>query len=91
MPIASEHFRAGVWTKELFERSVKYAMDLDKQNKPLKEMRMATIILEGDLRVRIRAWDKDVCVVRYGKRGSTATLPRRFMNFRYLKEKARVI
>lgn len=85
--------RAPVWTKDYFERSVKHAMELDEAGKPLKEMKHATIFLEGDVRVKIVNWDRRYCVVRYGKEGyrRDTTLERRFMNFRYLKEKAHAV
>lgn len=91
MPTGTAHFTAGVWTRDLFERSVKYTMELDQQGQP-QEMRMATIILEGDVRVKIKAWNQNFCVVRYGKKHrKEMTLPRRFMNFRYAKEKVRAV
>lgn len=74
------------------QRSVKRAMDLEKEIKTPKEMRAGTIILEGDLKVKIRAFDSQYCVIRFGKKyNREATLPRRFMNFRYAKEKVRAI
>lgn len=85
-------FHAPVWTTEYFERSVKHFMDLDSVAKPPQEMREGVIILEGDIRCKIKAWDRNWCVVRYGKnRAQEVTLERRFMNFKYAKEKSRVV
>lgn len=90
MPIV--RFNAPEWTAEYFERSVKYAMELENADKPLKIMRSGTIILEGDIRCKIRAWDDKYCIVRYGKsRINEMTLERRFMNFKYAKEKSSAV
>lgn len=89
MPTIRNH--AALWTREDFERSVKYAMELDRNQTP-KELKVGTIILEGDLKVKIKAWDQAFCVVRYGKKyRKEVTLRREFMKFRYAKEKARAV
>lgn len=92
MPITTTRFMPGVWDKEMFERSVKYTMELDQQSEPLKELRAGTIILEGDLKVKVVGWDRNLCVVRFGKkRTQEVTLQRRFMKFRFAREKSHAL
>lgn len=78
-----------IWTDETLSTATKEVHEMEKS---LKEMRNATIVLEGDLRVKIIGWDSRNCVIRYGKYSKhDVSLPRRFMTFRYLKEKTSAV
>lgn len=79
-------------TIDELNQAVASAMQIDQREAPLKELRKATIMLEGDLKVRVIAFNDDHCIVRFGDKDKREeALKRKFMNFRYLKEKAHVV
>ena len=77
------------FSRAFFDEAITVAAKLDEKEKPLMELRIGTIILEGDIKAKVISWDSTWCAIRYGKGHlREATLRRGLMNFRYAKKKA---
>lgn len=77
-------------TLEGLKRSVQNIMAIDDMA-TRKKMRVGSIILEGDIKAKILGFDDRTCKIRYGKFKSEVALDRRFMSFKYVKEKSHAV